>query len=172
MFAGDPGKAFATASLRWAPVKQSAGAGESPRSPGFYPVPRFTHIRTQISCDKGFMKLNTPGVCFTGFLIMMEMPSDMNGLLKSMTRSRSAVIVMAAIAISASCKRRSSGSVRVRGPSKEGYSGQGGLTHSPCAPAPPPCHPSRRGLLTSRSRNCHPWPSAVHLQFIHRKRNY
>jgi len=66
------------------------------------------HIRTQISCDKGFMKLNTPGVCFTGFLIMIEMPSDMNGLLKSMTRSRSAVIVMAAIAISASCKPRSS----------------------------------------------------------------
>lgn len=52
------------------------------------------------------MKLNTPGVCFTGFLIMMEMPSDMNGLLKSMTRSRSAVIVMAAIAISASCNAK------------------------------------------------------------------
>ncbi|KAI9587692.1 hypothetical protein GQX74_003538 [Glossina fuscipes] len=49
------------------------------------------------------MKLNTPGVCLTGFLIIIEMPSDMNGLLKSITRSRSAVIVMAAIAISASC---------------------------------------------------------------------
>lgn len=60
-------------------------------------------ILTQISCDKGSMKLNTPGVCFTGFLIIIEMPNDMNGLLKSMTRSRSAVMVMAAIAISASC---------------------------------------------------------------------
>lgn len=37
---------------------------------------------------------------------MIEMPSDMNGLLKSMTRSRSDVIVIGAIAISASCKRR------------------------------------------------------------------
>lgn len=33
---------------------------------------------------------------------MIEMPSDMNGLLKSITRSRSAVIVIGAIAISAS----------------------------------------------------------------------
>lgn len=60
---------------------------------------------TQISCDKGFMKLKTPGVCLTGFLIIIEIPSDINGLLKSMTRSRSAVIVMAAIAISASCSK-------------------------------------------------------------------
>lgn len=49
------------------------------------------------------MKLKTPGVCLTGFLIIIEMPNDINGLLKSMTRSRSAVIVMAAMAISASC---------------------------------------------------------------------
>lgn len=37
---------------------------------------------------------------------MIEMPNDMNGLLKSITRSRSAVIVMGAIAISASCTKR------------------------------------------------------------------
>jgi len=41
-----------------------------------------THIRTQISCDKGFMKLNTPGVCFTGFLIIMEMRQRHEGLAK------------------------------------------------------------------------------------------
>lgn len=35
---------------------------------------------------------------------MIEMPSDMNGLLKSMTRSRSDVIVIGAMAISASCE--------------------------------------------------------------------
>lgn len=33
----------------------------------------------------------------------MDMPSDMNGLLKSITRSRSDVIVMGAMAMSASC---------------------------------------------------------------------
>lgn len=33
-------------------------------------------------------------------MIMMEMPSDMNGLLKSITRSRSEVMVIDAIAIS------------------------------------------------------------------------
>lgn len=59
---------------------------------------------TQISCESGLRKLKTPGVCFTGFLIIMEMPSDMKGLVKSMTRSRSAVIVMGAMAMSASCK--------------------------------------------------------------------
>lgn len=57
---------------------------------------------TQISCDSGFKKLNTPGFCLIGFLIIIEMPSDINGLLKSMTRSRSAVMVIGAIAISAS----------------------------------------------------------------------
>lgn len=36
---------------------------------------------------------------------MIDMPSDMNGLLKSITRSRSDVIVMGAIAISASCAK-------------------------------------------------------------------
>lgn len=61
--------------------------------------------RTQISLDNGFRKLNTPGFCLTGFLIIIEMPRDMKGLLKSITRSRSDVIVIDAIAISASCAR-------------------------------------------------------------------
>ena len=59
-------------------------------------------MQTQISLLKGFKKLKTPGFCFTGFLIMMLIPNDMNGLLKSITRSRSDVIVIEAIAISAS----------------------------------------------------------------------
>lgn len=62
------------------------------------------NLLTQISFDSGFKKLNTPGFCLTGFFIMIEMPSDMNGLLKSITRSRSDVIVIGAIAMSASCK--------------------------------------------------------------------
>lgn len=64
------------------------------------------NLLTQISFDSGFKKLNTPGFCLTGFFIMIEMPSDMNGLLKSITRSRSDVIVIGAIAMSASCKYR------------------------------------------------------------------
>lgn len=36
---------------------------------------------------------------------MIEIPSDMNGLLKSITRSRSDVIVIGAIAMSASCQK-------------------------------------------------------------------
>jgi len=47
------------------------------------------------------MNEKTPGFCFSGFLIMMLIPRFMNGLLKSMTRSRIDVIVMGAIAISA-----------------------------------------------------------------------
>lgn len=39
-----------------------------------------------------------------GFFIIMLMPRDINGLLKSITRSRSEVIVRGAIAISASCE--------------------------------------------------------------------
>lgn len=58
--------------------------------------------QTQISLLKGLRKLNTPGFCLTGFLIIILIPSDMNGLLKSMTRSRSDVIVIGAIATSAS----------------------------------------------------------------------
>lgn len=55
---------------------------------------------TQISFDNGLRKLKKLGFCFTGFLIMIEMPNDINGLLKSITRSRSDVMVIDAIAIS------------------------------------------------------------------------
>jgi len=48
------------------------------------------------------MKENTPGFCFSGFLIIILMPRFMNGLEKSITRSRIDVIVKGAIAISAS----------------------------------------------------------------------
>ena len=43
-----------------------------------------------------------PGFFFTGFFIIMEMPKDMNGFVKSMTLSRADVMVNGAIAISAS----------------------------------------------------------------------
>ena len=66
------------------------------------------------------MNEKTPGFCFSGFLIMMLMPSCMNGLLKSITagtligshsvlrlksitRSRTDVIVNGATAMSATC---------------------------------------------------------------------
>jgi len=48
------------------------------------------------------MNENTPGFCFSGFLIMMLMPRFINGLLKSMTLSRVDEIVSGAIAKSAS----------------------------------------------------------------------
>ena len=51
------------------------------------------------------MKLNTPGFSFTGFLIMMEMPRVMKGLVKSITRSLEDVMVRGAMAMSASCRR-------------------------------------------------------------------
>ena len=57
------------------------------------------------SADRGFMNEKTPGMSLTGFLIMMLIPRLMNGLLKSMTISRADVMVNAAIARSASCKR-------------------------------------------------------------------
>lgn len=57
---------------------------------------------TQISFDNGFKNVNIPAL-YCSFLAMIEMPSDINGLLKSMTRSRSLVIVIGAIAMSASC---------------------------------------------------------------------
>ena len=50
----------------------------------------------------GDMKLRMPGFCFIGFLIMMLMPSSMNGALKSTTRSRDDDIVMAPTAKSVS----------------------------------------------------------------------
>jgi hypothetical protein len=52
------------------------------------------------------MNENTPGFCFSGFLIMMLMPSCMNGFEKSMTRSRCDVIVSGAMATSASCVKK------------------------------------------------------------------
>lgn len=59
-------------------------------------------IVTQISVENGFKKLKTPGFCLMGILIMMDMPNDMKGLLKSITLSRSDVMVIGAMAISAS----------------------------------------------------------------------
>ena len=63
-----------------------------------------THI--QISYDSGYIKENTPGTSLVGFLIMMEIPRLMNGFEKSITRSRSDVMVNGAIAMSASCGER------------------------------------------------------------------
>lgn len=48
------------------------------------------------------MNENTPGFCFSGFLIMILMPRFINGLEKSTTRSRAEVIVNGATAKSAS----------------------------------------------------------------------
>ena len=48
------------------------------------------------------MNEKTPGFCFSGFLIIMLMPRFMNGLVKSTSCSRSAVIVSGAIAMCAS----------------------------------------------------------------------
>src|SRR6218665_1223100 len=63
-------------------------------------------MHVQISMERGSMKEKTPGFCFSGFLIMMLMPSFMNGMLKSTTRSLADVIVNGAIAMSASCIRQ------------------------------------------------------------------
>lgn len=65
------------------------------------------HTLTHISFDNGFRKLRRFGFCFKGFFIMIDIPSDIKGLLKSMTRSRSEVIVIDATAISASCRTNS-----------------------------------------------------------------
>ena len=51
------------------------------------------------------MKENTPGFCFSGFLIMMLIPRLMNGLEKSITRSRMEEMVSGAMAKSAVCNR-------------------------------------------------------------------
>ncbi len=63
---------------------------------------KMTHIH--ISYDRGYMKEKTPGISFVGFLIMMLIPRLMKGLLKSITLSRTDVIVNGAIARSASYK--------------------------------------------------------------------
>ena len=47
------------------------------------------------------MNVKTPGLCLMGSLIMMEIPIDMKGLVKSATCSRWELIVSGAIAISA-----------------------------------------------------------------------
>ncbi len=61
----------------------------------------------QISLLSGFMKEKTPGRCLAGFLIMMEMPSDMNGFVKSVTASRWELMVSGAMATSASLRTSS-----------------------------------------------------------------
>lgn len=61
--------------------------------------------QSQISLDKGLIKLRTPGVCFFGLYTIILMPSDMKGLENSITRSRSELIVKAEIAMSASCNQ-------------------------------------------------------------------
>jgi hypothetical protein len=48
------------------------------------------------------MNEKIPGFFFCGFLIIIEIPKDMKGFVKSMTRSRADVMVNGAIAISAS----------------------------------------------------------------------
>ena len=63
----------------------------------------WTGYEGTVSRCSGSMNEKIPGFCLSGFLIMMLMPSCMNGLLKSMTRSRTDVMVNGAIAISASC---------------------------------------------------------------------
>lgn len=82
---------------------------------------------TQISFDNGLRKLKKLGFCFIGFLIIMDIPSDMNGLLKSTTRSRSEVIVIDAIAISDS-RRTNSPTIPSQPPATLGFS-------EPCFPS-------------------------------------
>ena len=63
-------------------------------------------IHIQISLERGAMKEKTPGFCFSGFLIIMEMPRLINGLEKSITSSRIEDMVRGARARSACCKDR------------------------------------------------------------------
>lgn len=56
----------------------------------------------QTSVARGDMKERKPGFCFIGFLIIILMPSSMNGALKSTTRSLALVMVMAPRATSVS----------------------------------------------------------------------
>ena len=84
------------------------------RQPDF--VHRWTEKRTKETAIKmaptaahtsfanGDMKESIPGFCFIGFLIIMLMPSSMNGELKSTTRSRADVIVIPPRPTSASFK--------------------------------------------------------------------
>ena len=52
---------------------------------------RTTHTQTLV--DSGFMKEKTPGFTLSGFLIIMLIPTFMNGLVKSTTRCLSSFIV-------------------------------------------------------------------------------
>lgn len=56
----------------------------------------------QICGLKGFMNENISGFFLAGFLIIIDMPNDKNGFVKSITRSLALVIVNGAIARSAS----------------------------------------------------------------------
>lgn len=62
---------------------------------------KMMHI--QISSENGVKKLKTPLLFGAGRFIMMETPTVMKGLVKSITSSLSDVIVSGATAISASC---------------------------------------------------------------------
>ena len=53
------------------------------------------------------MNEKMPGFFFTGFFIIIDMPNDMNGFVKSITLSRAEVMVSGAIAMSASYARNS-----------------------------------------------------------------
>lgn len=76
---------------------------------------------TQISFDNGLIKLKNDSCCFNGFLIMIEMPWFMKGVEKSITRSRSDVIVSGAMAISAS-RRTNSPTIPSQPPTSFGFS--------------------------------------------------
>jgi hypothetical protein len=58
--------------------------------------------QSQISFESGLMKESTEGDSFFGLYTMIEIPSDINGFVKSITRSLSDEIVNAEIAMSAS----------------------------------------------------------------------
>lgn len=64
------------------------------------------NTHSQTSRERGSKKLNTCGICLTGLLIIMLMPNEANGFVKSTTRSLSAVMVNGAIAMSASYKKK------------------------------------------------------------------
>lgn len=63
-------------------------------------------MHIQISYAKGSKKENTPGLDFWGFLIIMDIPKLIKGLEKSMTSSRTKVMVRGATAISAFYKEK------------------------------------------------------------------
>lgn len=64
-----------------------------------------TTIHSHTYMSSGSMKEKTPGFWRSGFLIMMEMPVFMKGLVKSTTLSRLSVMLRGATAMSLSCSR-------------------------------------------------------------------